>query len=159
LQELDVTVSDSESDTLYRLATDYDSDESDTSSEDDDQLPHYTDETSIQSSDADMATDSDAEESVWKKQQLHTVNANFDSIQVMPSFPTDGQEQPVDFYSRFVDEDIIQQLVCQTNLYAKQMKLKHWHDTDESEMKSFWGMLIGMGLHDLPRTELCWSSE
>lgn len=87
------------------------------------------------------------------------VNVNFDSIQIMPAFPIDGQEQPVDFFKRFVDNDIIQLLVCQTNLYAKQMKLKHWHDTDESEIKSFVGMLIAMGLHDLPRTELYWSSD
>jgi len=150
--------SGSESDTLYRLATDYDSDESDTRSEDDDQLAQFTDQSSIQSSDADIATESDAEESVWKKHRRHTVNVNFDSIQIMPAFPIDGQEQPVDFFRRFVDDDIIQLLVCQTNLYAKQMKLKHWNDTDESEIKSFVGMLIAMGLHDLPRTELYWSS-
>jgi len=106
-----------------------------------------------------MATDSDAEESIWKKQRLHTVNVNFDSIQIMPAFPIDSQEQPVDFFRRFVDEDIIQLLVCQTNLYVKQMKLKHWHDTDESEIKSFLGMLIAMGLHDLPQTEIYWSSD
>jgi len=122
--------SDSDSDTLYRLATDYDSDEGDTRCEDDDQLTQITDQSSIQRSDADIATDSDAEESVWKKQRLHTVNVNFDSIQIMPAFPIDGQEQLVDFFRRCVDDDIIQLLVCQTNLYAKQMKLKHLHDTD-----------------------------
>ena len=58
-------------------------------------------------------------------QRLHTVNVNFDRIQIMPAFPIDGQEQPVDFFRRFVNDDIIQLLVCQTNLYAKQLKLKH----------------------------------
>ena len=39
--------SDSDSDTLYRLATDYDSDESDMRSDDDDQLLQITDQSSI----------------------------------------------------------------------------------------------------------------
>jgi len=77
----------------------------------------------------------------------------------MPAFPIDGQEQPVDFFRRFVDDDIIQLPVCQTNLYVKQMKLSNVrYDTDESEIV-FVGMLLAMGLHDLPRTELYWSSD
>jgi len=110
-------------------------------------LPHFT------------LTDSDAEETLWGKRQLNNTRVNFDSIQVLPAMPIDGNENPIEFFSHFVDEDVIQLLVFQTNLYAWQNRLKHWNDTNEEEMKAFLGILTGMGLHDLPRTELYWSSD
>ena len=148
-------ISDSESDTLYQLADGSDS-------EDEYGLQQFTDESTQSSihSDSDTTVDRDAEEPAWKKIPL-TVNIglNFDNIQVIPSMAIAGDEQPLEFFSRFMNDDVVHLLVFQTNLYAKQSQLKNWHDTSELEMKAFLGMLIAMGLHDLPRTELYWSSD
>ena len=85
----------------------------------------------IHDSDNSMTEDSDAEEPAWKKTQLADVNINFDRIQVVPSVAITGDELPLEFFTRFIDDDVIQLLVFQTNLYATQSQLKNWHDTNE----------------------------
>ena len=99
----------------------------------------------IHDSDNSMTEDSDAEEPAWKKTQLADVNINFDRIQVVPSVAITGDELPLEFFTRFIDDDVIQLLVFQTNLYATQSRLKNWHNTNEVEMKAFLGMLVRNG--------------
>jgi len=47
----------------------------------------------------------------------------------------------------------------QTNLYAKQKKIRHWQDVTIDELRAFIAILTGMGLHDEPATEMFWSSD
>jgi len=65
--------------------------------------------------------------------------------------PTDG---PVDFFCKFFDEDVFSMLVQQTNLYAKQSKIRHWNDTSVDKMHAFIAALIGMVLHEVPNANM-----
>ena len=61
-----------------------------------------------------------------------------------------------------LDNDIIDHIVEQTNLYATQ---KHpgahykWQPTCNDEMKLFLGMIVAMGVHRLPQVENYWLSD
>ena len=69
---------------------------------------------------------------------------------------------PLDFFMLLFDQDIIQLLVDQTNLYASQnppgARYK-WHDTSANEIKLFLGIVIAMGIHRLLQLEDYWSCD
>jgi len=65
----------------------------------------------------------------------------------------DASHPPSAFYGLFVDDDVIQCMVDETNRNAEQVlestddiplksRLKSWHDTDASEMQQFIGLLM-----------------
>ena len=77
-----------ESDTLYILAQ-Y-SEESDT------ELAQFTDESDTESS------DSDDDETDWKKEKKAHVAVNFDAVHVLPAMPFSDDNRPVDFFHMFL---------------------------------------------------------
>ena len=54
---------------------------------------------------------------------------------------------------------MIQLIVDQTNLYARQRKVKHWTDTNSKEITAFLGLLVVFSFHHVPSTELYWSTD
>lgn len=76
---------------------------------------------------------------------------------------------PIDFYHLIVDQNIINNIVIETNKYAAQQiaskvisphsRLNKWYDTNESEMKCFLGLLMWTGLVSLPSYDLYWSTS
>lgn len=76
---------------------------------------------------------------------------------------------PIDFYHLIVDQNIINNIVIETNKYAAQKiaskvisphsRLNKWYDTNESEMKCFLGLLMWTGLVSLPSYDLYWSTS
>lgn len=76
---------------------------------------------------------------------------------------------PIDFYHLIVDQNIINNIVIETNKYAAQQiaskvisphsRLHKWYDTNESEMKCFLGLLLWTGLVSLPSYDLYWSTS
>ncbi|XP_049772938.1 piggyBac transposable element-derived protein 4-like [Schistocerca cancellata] len=51
-------------------------------------------------------------------------------------------------------------LICfQTNLYAKQKNSAQWRELTVQELKAFLGMIILMGIHQLPEAASYWSSD
>lgn len=67
-----------------------------------------------------------------------------------------------DFFMQFFDEDMIQHLVDQTNLYAEKNppgSRYPWYDTSASEIKAFLGLIIAMGIKRLPSIPDYWSSD
>jgi len=137
--------SDADSDTLYRLA-----DESVDEHETDDDVPSHC---------SDDEVDSDADEDEWSKQSFASVSLDFDAVPVTPRMPFSPDDRPVDFFRKFFDNDVFDILVQQTNLYARQNKLRNWEDTTVTEMQAFVALLIGMGIHCLPHVDLYWSSD
>ena len=68
----------------------------------------------------------------------------------------------VDFFMQFFDEDLIQHIVDQTNLYVQQNPLSTrylWYDTIPNEIKAFIGLIIAMGIKRLPSYTDYWSSD
>ena len=102
----------------------------------------------------DGGSDSDFDEINWTKHKFPSVTVDLDAIKVCPKqvfMPTDG---PVDFFCKFFDEDVFSMLVQQTNLYAKQSKIRHWNDTSVDKMHAFIAALIGMGLYEVPNANM-----
>jgi len=101
----------------------------------------------------------DDEETEWQKDAFVESGINFDNITLVPQEPFTDRDGPVEFFSNFFTQDILQLLVEQTNLYAQQNKPREWEDTTDDEMAAFLGMLIAMGIHGLPRARMFWSTD
>lgn len=67
---------------------------------------------------------------------------------------------PIDFYGLFLDEEILDFLIIETNRYASQSlrnrklkaysRLKKWTPIDRTEMRNFLGLVMWMGLVNMP---------
>nr|XP_034839973.1 piggyBac transposable element-derived protein 4-like [Maniola hyperantus] len=75
----------------------------------------------------------------------------------------------LDYYSLFVDDEIINLMVTMTNCYAnktmilkvlrRSSRLVDWKDCDQNEIKKFLGLLIWMGIKKLPKISDYWSKN
>lgn len=81
-------------------------------------------------------------------QTINTDLIDCDSIEPVEQFSI--TDPIVNFFLTFFDEDIIVGILVQTNLYANQNKLKYWTDTSKFEIKAFLGLILMMGLNNLP---------
>ncbi|XP_028174224.1 piggyBac transposable element-derived protein 4-like, partial [Ostrinia furnacalis] len=78
---------------------------------------------------------------------------------------------PEDIYKLFVTDDMIYEMVSQTNNYARnylqtnqsnikrKSRMKQWSDTSFQEMKTFMAVLMAMGLNKVPQINLYWSKN
>lgn len=73
--------------------------------------------------------------------------------------------QPIDFFLLFVDDDIMNLMVQETNKYASQKaertnllqaRIRQWKDTTTDELKIFLGIQIWMGLVQMPSVTSYW---
>ena len=77
--------------------------------------------------------------------------------------------EPTDYFELFFDDDIINHLCIQTNLYAKQFQdlnnLKQhsrvhcWTDITNDDMKQFLAIVLLMGIVHLPSIEMYWTTK
>lgn len=77
--------------------------------------------------------------------------------------------QPADFYNLMVPEALLEDTARQTNIFAaqvlsksrlsRQSRLHLWKNTDKTEIKKFFGLIIWMGLVKLPKLALYWSNN
>ncbi|KAL8588964.1 hypothetical protein ACOMHN_065746 [Nucella lapillus] len=76
--------------------------------------------------------------------------------------------KPVDYLELFFDDDLINSIIINTNLYAQQFleanpnlpphaRAKNWTPVDAGEMKRFLGLVLLMGIVKLPTIALYWS--
>ena len=128
-------------------------------SDDDDVLYQLASSQSSPASSFADTDDSEEDENGWSKREPGRQPVDFDSVTVVPRKPFTLNEGPLEFFQNLFDDNTFAWLVQQTNLYAAQTRMKHWNDVNMDEMKAFIGLLIGMGLHQLPRIELYWSSD
>ncbi|XP_044754995.1 piggyBac transposable element-derived protein 4-like [Coccinella septempunctata] len=77
---------------------------------------------------------------------------------------------PYKYFRCFVDEEIVNEMVHQTNLYATQVlcdkenvsnysRLHKWFPTDQNEMLKFIGIVAYMGMVRMPSLEKYWSTD
>ena len=81
---------------------------------------------------------------------------------VGPRVSLDSTSTALDAFLLFFGEDTFQLLSEQTNLYASQSppgSIYKWHETTPEEMKLFLGMILAMGIHQLPQLEDYWSTH
>ena len=90
------------------------------------------------------------------------------------SYVTDGgltsislkELEPVSVFKTLFTEEILNLIIDQTNIYGKgkkqssnQRKTRKWKDVSKKEMESFLGLVILMGINDLPNIKLYWSKN
>ena len=76
---------------------------------------------------------------------------------------------PTDCYRHFITDEIIDLMVRKTNRYAEQYlqtheisrrsKFRQWKPSTDEEMLKFFGIIIEMGLVQMPKLKYCWSSS
>ncbi|KAL4153253.1 hypothetical protein QTP88_001086 [Uroleucon formosanum] len=76
---------------------------------------------------------------------------------------------PIDFYALFFDENVLDFLVSETNRYAHQIinsrrlskcsRLKKWTPIDRTEMRNFLGLIVWMGLVNMPNLRDYWRTD
>lgn len=90
------------------------------------------------------------------------VGINPDIIDVL----TDGD--PFDFYTLFLDEEVLNLLVVETNRYAMSLltsnisphsRLKKWEEVTIDEIKTFLGIVLWMGLSPQPTLASYWTKD
>nr|CAI5825990.1 unnamed protein product [Callosobruchus analis] len=138
--------------------------------------------------DSDLNTDNESEENLnpvqndvinqedW--QEVNCRNLRFDIMFSGNSWCNDHPEeypqdktalQPIHVYSQFLDSEILELIVQETNRNAEQQKnkkvhtrfsrIQQWKPTDASEMKKFFGIILYMGLANLPQISEYWSTD
>lgn len=82
-------------------------------------------------------------------------------------------KSPVEFFSLFLTSELIEILVTETNRYAEQAiidgfvkgtiseesRLNKWTNVTSDEIKTFFGILLWMGLNKKPTLDRYWSSS
>lgn len=80
-------------------------------------------------------------------------------------------KDPIDYFKHFIDDEIMSLLVTETNRFAAQSiasnstkrltqsRLQKWVDTDIEEMQKFLGIVLWMGLIQLPQLRDYWSTN
>jgi len=73
--------------------------------------------------------------------------------------------KPIDSFFKFMTRDVIELMVDETNIYAKQRyaqtgrSIADWKEVDENQLLAFLGLLFVLGFHRLPRIRDYWSQD
>lgn len=104
---------------------------------------------------------SDEDEIDWKKQDWEQSPPIefFDSVPLRSSRSLPNRTRPITYFELFFDEEVVKNIVEQTNRYAASCNAQNWQELSEGEFKAFLGMIIQMGIHKLPTIEDYWSSD
>ena len=81
---------------------------------------------------------------------------------VGPNVHLNSSSTALDAFLLLFSEDTFQLLADQTNLYASQVppgQSYKWYNTTANKMKLFIGMILAMGIHQLPQLEDYWSNH
>ena len=72
-------------------------------------------------------------------------------------------DMPVDVFTHFFTNDLIDKIVVQTNLYASQVmtedSFSNWEKTTVEELKAYFGFYILMGINHLPSLDDYWKLD
>ena len=120
----------------------------------------------------DEVTDEEMDSTSWSEIESDS-DAEFleDHGLVEEVTPTSGDNTilPIDCYRHFVTDELINLMVRETNRYAEQClqthqisrhsSLRQWKPTTCEEMLKFLGIIIEMGLVQMPKLSYYWSSS
>ena len=117
-----------------------------------------------ESSNEDNAADAIDEQTAWSNELSDFVILPFNSqcgikVEVPPESRSDF------FFNLIFSDELIDIIVRETNRYARQKlagndtRLAKWHDTTRQEVKAYFGICLVMGINNLPRLAMYWSSD
>jgi hypothetical protein len=79
--------------------------------------------------------------------------------------------EPIDFFNLYFTDEIFQYIADETNRYAEQFiaankdnlkdnsRVRDWKKTDKNEMKTFFGLVMLMGIVHKPRMHMYWAKD
>ena len=116
------------------------------------------------------STDGQLDSQVWNEIESES-DAKFMEdhglVEEVTSVSKDNTIDPIDCY--FITDEIIGLMVRETNRYAEQYlqtheisrrsKFRQWKPTADEEMLKFFGIIIEMGLVQMPKLKYYWSSS
>lgn len=83
-----------------------------------------------------------------------------------PKWRISGNERPVDLFHHFINDNVLELMTVQTNLYATQERAKNpdkhcakLHDVTKDELKTFLALNLAMGLVNKPTLVSYWSTD
>ena len=111
-------------------------------------------------------TDTDDESVItWQKKEPSSMNFPYTGTPgPTASTSTLANESPVQLFHRYFTDDVWMLIVEETNRFASANvghtpHARPWHDATVPELKAFLGMLILMGILELPRLEMYWQTK
>ena len=72
---------------------------------------------------------------------------------------TQSPESPISYFKRIIDNDMVANIMEQTNLYSVQKNTEKPVQITSNEVEQFIGSLFFMSIYGLPRTEMFWRTE
>lgn len=117
------------------------------------------------------STSSNASVTPWKSDILPLGRETFigdHGVQNIDAITEDGRVSLTKIYSYFVPDDLIEEMVVHTNNYAHLLKelrtaqfsrMTRWKDVSREELKTFFGVIIYMGLNPKPSIEHYWKLD
>ena len=117
-----------------------------------------------ESNNEDDAADAIDEQTAWSNELSDFVISQFNSqcgikVEVPPESKSDF------FFNLIFSDELIDLIVRETNRYARQKlagnntRLAKWHDVTRQELKAYFGICLVMGINNLPRLAMYWSSD
>ena len=105
------------------------------------------------------------EESDLHTEELDSINESYMADGGVTSISL-KERTPVSVFRTFFTEEILNLITDQTNIYGKgkernntQKKTSNWKDVSKKEIESFLGLIILMGINNLPNMKLYWSKD
>ncbi|CAF1601898.1 unnamed protein product [Didymodactylos carnosus] len=124
-----------------------------------------------ESSDEEV-TDDEVDSNVWNEIKPESDDEFVEDhglVEEVTSTSGNNTIDPIDCYRHFVTDEIIDLMVRETNRYAEQYlqtheisrrsKFRQWKPTTNEEMLKFFGIIIEMGLVQMPKLKYYWSSS
>lgn len=160
--EVDNENSDDSDYRVHTTAHDISSSESDDNSDSNDTNLYNVQATQQMSSDGSGSSKSCFPKIVWRKEPNNLTLQSFTHPCGAADFVKDMHNpEAIDLFSIFITEEILENIVFQTNLYAEQMYQtngKPYKATSITEIKAFIGINILMGIKKLPSYRDYWST-
>lgn len=66
---------------------------------------------------------------------------------------------PIDYFLKYFTENDIEEMAGYTNIYAQQIGVKDFNETDSSEIKTFIGIHLLIEVYNLPRVRMYWQQK
>ena len=114
-------------------------------------------------------SDDDMDSQAWNEIESESDEEFHGLIEEGTSISEDNTINPIDCYRHFITDEIIDLMVRETNRYAQQYLQNHetsrrsichqWKPTTNEEMLKFFGIIIEMGLVQMPKLKYYWSSS
>ncbi|KAF2890150.1 hypothetical protein ILUMI_16023, partial [Ignelater luminosus] len=89
----------------------------------------------------------------WVNKDLSITTSKFDDTYNPENLDCD----PLEIFSKFFDDDLIELIVCESNSYAQQRNKKS--NIESHKIKGFIGILILSGYIQVPRRRIFWERE